>query len=431
MQSTMSMTHEALGAAVPGLAEADIGMLVALGDGRIEYANPLAGDLLGDATLAGQRLLDVVACLAAEYQGMARRAIARLGSPEARAIRGAVLQLRQAYAGRWLRIDVLRSGAVAGQPRWLLLLLDLGTAHPRRSNRPLAHAKLTQMIDATPVGICMSNDQGRFEHVNPAFQRLFGYTDEELIGREITQLAPAETRAKLAAWQRACIATGEAARGEWSLVDSEGVVRDVLAENCRVSGADGRYRTVTLVVDISERKALECELREKNRVLARMVAVDSLTGLNNRRRTLETLRQRLRSAQRYDRPLVLVMIDLDDFKTVNDRHGHAVGDEVLVAFARLLKAASRGSDSVGRIGGEEFLLIMPESDAAGACGFLDRLRAECAALRFSVPELSMNFSAGVYSRQDGDDAAALFTRADQALYAAKRQGRGRQCVWQK
>lgn len=74
---------------------------------------------------------------------------------------------------------------------------------------------------------------------------------------------------------------------------------------------------------------------------------------------------------------------------------------------------------------------MPESDAAGACGFLDRLRAECAALRFSVPELSMNFSAGVYSRQDGDDAAALFTRADQALYAAKRQGRGRQCVWQK
>ncbi len=429
MPSTTLPTNEALSAAQPWLAAADIGVVIALGDGRIEYANPLADQLVGDAPLAGGCLQDLVRLLANEYQGMARRAIARLSSRHAQSVKNAVVDVQQASGRRRLRIDVLANGNGGGQPRWLLMLLDMGAVDVVESRRRLVHLRFQHMIDATPVGICMTSPQGRFEHTNPAFQRLFGYTGEELIGREFTRLAPAESRVELARWVRACITSGEAQRGEWSLLDSEGAPRDVLAESCRISGADGAYRTITFIVDITERKALESELREKNRVLTRMAAADSLTGLYNRRRTLEGLRKMLRTANRYDRPLVLAMIDLDEFKAINDQHGHAVGDEVLVAFSRLLKAASRESDSVGRIGGEEFLLIMPESDGAGACGLLERLRAQCAGLRFSIPGLRMNFSAGVYSRQAGDDAAMMLRRADQALYAAKRQGRGRQCVW--
>ncbi len=164
-------------------------------------------------------------------------------------------------------------------------------------------------------------------------------------------------------------------------------------------------------------------------MLARMAAADSLTGLYNRRRTLEVLQRLLRAANRYQRPLVVAMIDLDDFKGVNDRHGHVVGDEVLVAFARLLKTLSRDSDCAGRIGGEEFLLVLPESDCDGASRLLDRLREACQSLRFSAPGLRVNFSAGLYSRRPGDAITTLLRHADQALYAAKRQGRARQCVW--
>lgn len=424
MQSITLQTHEALNAALPWMA-ADIGVIIALGDGRIEYANPLAEQLLGDVRLAGTGLQDLVWLLGEEYQRVARRVITRLGSPQAQPVRNAVMDLEQASGRRRLRIDVLANGFVDGQPRWLLLLLDLGAVDSGKS----LHSTFRQLMDATSVGICMTSEGGRIEYGNPALLRLLGYSGEALIGRSFTCLAPAGSHVELARWVRTCITTGEAQRGELSLVNSEGAPCEVLVETCRISGADGRYRAITFIVDITQRKALESELRDKNRALARMAAADSLTGLYNRRRTLEVLRKILRTANRYDRPLVLAMIDLDDFKAVNDQHGHAVGDEVLVAFSRLLKAASRKSDSVGRIGGEEFLLIMPESDSAGACGLLDRLREECIALGFSVPGLRINFSAGVYNRQAGDDAAVLLRRADQALYAAKRQGRGRECVW--
>ena len=198
-------------------------------------------------------------------------------------------------------------------------------------------------------------------------------------------------------------------QGDCVLLDGQGRARAMLIEACRLDADAGDRRVLVVLVDIGARKARERELQERNRVLARMAAADSLTGLYNRRRTLEVLQRLLRAANRYQRPLVVAMIDLDDFKGVNDRHGHVVGDEVLVAFARLLKTLSRDSDGASRL--------------------LDRLREACQSLRFSAPGLRINFSAGLYSRRPGDAITTLLRHADQALYAAKRQGRARQCVW--
>lgn len=105
---------------------ADIGVIVALGDGRIEYANPLAERVLGDATLTGANVYNLVWLLGEEYQRLAQRLIARLGSQQAQPVRNVMVDVEQASGRRRIRIDVLANGAVDGQPRWLLLLLDLG-----------------------------------------------------------------------------------------------------------------------------------------------------------------------------------------------------------------------------------------------------------------------------------------------------------------
>lgn len=286
-----------------------------------------------------------------------------------------------------------------------------------------------RFVDSVPLGMCVLDERGCILQVSPGLLGSLGFRPEQLISQTFGPLLPHGMRLALVRGHRQLIEQGGVLQGECVLLDGQGRARAMLIEACRLDADAGDRRVLVVLVDIGARKARERELQERNRVLARMAAADSLTGLYNRRRTLEVLQRLLRAANRYQRPLVVAMIDLDDFKGVNDRHGHVVGDEVLVAFARLLKTLSRDSDCAGRIGGEEFLLVLPESDCDGASRLLDRLREACQSLRFSAPGLRINFSAGLYSRRPGDAITTLLRHADQALYAAKRQGRARQCVW--
>jgi diguanylate cyclase (GGDEF)-like protein len=146
---------------------------------------------------------------------------------------------------------------------------------------------------------------------------------------------------------------------------------------------------------------------------------DSLTGLHNRRHMQSALAHHLARAERDGVPLALALLDIDHFKQVNDRHGHAAGDAVLAAFARIAEATLPPTELIGRWGGEEFLVL---STRGITCS---DLRAEID--RVPTGRLHVNFSAGVASHQRGDSAAALLDCADQALYAAKQGGRGR-CV---
>ncbi len=129
-------------------------------------------------------------------------------------------------------------------------------------------------------------------------------------------------------------------------------------------------------------------------------------------------------------PLSLVLIDLDHFKTINDRHGHAVGDAVLREFAQALREGLRESDGAGRWGGEEFLLVLPGMPASAAAAFVDRLHGVVArrVLDATLPELRVSFSAGVSECAGGEVVQDAIARADHALYRAKDAGRGRTIV---
>lgn len=171
-----------------------------------------------------------------------------------------------------------------------------------------------------------------------------------------------------------------------------------------------------------ERIRLEAQLRKA-------ADRDALTGVFNRRHIEAAGTTEVSRARRYRRPLSVIVMDIDHFKRVNDTFGHAIGDEVICATTRLLERATRDSDVVGRLGGEEFIVILPETDGASAMILADRLRQAIAAasVATSIGPVRWTVSCGVEAMSSTDpDLAELLRRADRALYAAK--GAGRNCV---
>lgn len=194
------------------------------------------------------------------------------------------------------------------------------------------------------------------------------------------------------------------------------------------------FETAELVTRLRSqlrRKHLSEKLRSNVREGLMMALVDPLTGLFNRRYATHHLGTLMARDDRPARAIAALMLDLDNFKGVNDRHGHAAGDEVLREFARRLQANVRGMDLVARLGGEEFLVAMPDVDAGLAQSVAERIREAVERPDFVLAEgavrLSLTVSIGVSLAQPGDrDAAGLLRRADIALYASKTAGRN--CV---
>lgn len=151
---------------------------------------------------------------------------------------------------------------------------------------------------------------------------------------------------------------------------------------------------------------------------------DPLTGIGNRNAFAATLRQELAAAKRYGQPLSLAIIDLDKFKIINDHHGHSAGDLVLKRVARILANALRTADICFRYGGEEFVVVLKNTDSAGAMVIGERLRERLqrAVIRYQSRAIRITASIGVASWREGDADDALFDRADHAMYVAKRTG---------
>jgi diguanylate cyclase (GGDEF)-like protein len=160
--------------------------------------------------------------------------------------------------------------------------------------------------------------------------------------------------------------------------------------------------------------------------LEALALLDPLTGIANRRALELTLTHELTRSRRYGRPLSCLMADIDGFKAINDKYGHALGDEVLAAFAQLLAMETRARiDLVARYGGEEFVIILPETPLAGAMAMAERVRARVASVEISSRKLKVTVSIGVATESTED----ILLRADRAMYQAKQAGRNRVAVW--
>ena len=161
-----------------------------------------------------------------------------------------------------------------------------------------------------------------------------------------------------------------------------------------------------------------------------MAITDALTGLHNRRYMETHLGTLVEQAASRGKPIAVLVLDIDYFKSVNDTYGHDAGDDVLREFAIRLRKSIRNIDLACRYGGEEFVIVMPETDMGVATMVAERLRRRIAAEPFAIQQdmrlLDVTISIGIAARQEaGDTAATILKRADQALYRAKRDGRNR------
>ena len=193
-------------------------------------------------------------------------------------------------------------------------------------------------------------------------------------------------------------------------------------------------RTEGLRIALAELHASREEIRLKNEELTLLATRDALTGCLNRRAFLTESERCMDAATRAEAPLCAIMCDVDHFKSINDRFGHGGGDEVLKAVARALARGLRTGDLLGRYGGEEFCIVLPDANLEQALAIAERLRADVeanagsAVRQFADVKVTMSF--GV--EQFGTDAAqfaALVDRADQALYHSKESGRNRVTAW--
>ena len=183
---------------------------------------------------------------------------------------------------------------------------------------------------------------------------------------------------------------------------------------------DGRRVVLSLAIDITERRQMEVDLKE-------LAITDPLTGLPNRRHFMAALERELARVKRFKtQPAAVLMVDLDHFKRINDRHGHAVGDAVLVHFAQLVRESLRITDTAGRMGGEEFAVLLPGADLETAREFAERLRHRVlrmpTAHEGAVIPLTASIGVSVLAPDDPRAETAM-ARADAAAYRAKEAGR--------
>jgi diguanylate cyclase (GGDEF)-like protein/PAS domain S-box-containing protein len=286
---------------------------------------------------------------------------------------------------------------------------------------------LQRLADHLPAMLAYWDAELRCHFANRAYETWFGVKPEDILGRHLSELL-----GPLYELNRPYIEG--ALRGEEQFFERE--IPDPHGGPARHSQAhyvpdlfEGQVRGFfVLVADITGRKQIEAELREAKARAEELANHDPLTGLPNRVLLEDRIERAVELARRERHPMAVLFIDMDGFKQINDQLGHAAGDVVLVAVAHRIAATLRKADTVARIGGDEFVVVLHEVAAAGAAlAVAEKIMAAVSADPIQVGDtvVAPRFSIGISLSPDhGVTSRDLLGRADQALYRAKERGRG-------
>lgn len=333
-----------------------------------------------------------------------------------------------------LAVDLIKSGARDYVQKNEMMRLgavserELREAKAAREHQ-LAEEKLREtqelfqaIVENVGDLVAVLDAEGRRIYNSPSYKPLFREQDIRPGSLSFTEIH-SEDRERIREIFHRTVSTGIGERAEFRFVLKDGSIRHMESEGRAIKGADGKVSRVVVVSrDITKLKRQQAELWE-------MAATDFLTGLPNRRYFLAQLEQEMARVHRIEKHCASVlMIDADHFKQVNDTFGHAVGDSVLIHLAVVMRNELRKIDAAGRLGGEEFAVILPGADVAAAKIFAERLRKKVAGTPAAHDDrvISLTVSIGVaamnVSDKNGDTA---LVRADRALYRAKERGRNR------
>jgi len=321
------------------------------------------------------------------------------------------------------------------------------------------------MLETANYGILTALPDGTISSVNPAVSSILGFGPGDLVGVRTLDSLYLREELEICAEQatrvldtphdpgfRALVAmvdSGVADVDSWTLVGRDGKHVPVTVSLSRIVLADGSpIGYMAILQDDTERRLYQTqidhqmtqlsearlmleeqqfELHSKNLELERLATTDGLTSLLNRRALMDRLRQAIAQADRQGHTVSVLMMDVDHFKSYNDSFGHPAGDDVLRRVAEIIRETVRGCDVAGRYGGEEFLVILPETTTSGAFMLAERIRH--AIESFEWPNRQVTASFGVCTRHADESDEALLMLADEALYESKGGGRNRVTAW--
>lgn len=277
---------------------------------------------------------------------------------------------------------------------------------------------LSTALEVSVDPVLITDPDGTITYVNAAFEEQTGYSRNEAVGKNPRFLQSGQQEPGFYRGMWETLARGEAFRGEFVNRRRDGTLMNMEQSISPVTDAHGRVtHYVSISKDVTDRVRMEDEIR-------RLAHTDWLTGLANRLSLGNTLEAEMERSRRYGRPLSLIMFDIDHFKDFNDDYGHETGDDVLKRLADTVQGALREADALGRWGGEEFMVVVPETPGAGAKAMAEKLRKAVAAMETACP-VSVTASFGVTEMRQGDTPKTFARRVDEAMYQAKEAGRNR------
>ena len=279
---------------------------------------------------------------------------------------------------------------------------------------PVAHNLLLQSMQD---GVIVLDGRGRVVETNPAMAHLLDHLELPIGGT---------TEATFGEWPALVTLLAHPSPQHAEIVLPGGSQRyfDVRIVPIR-NAQDGDVGQMTVLREITRRKQAELALEAKSREMEQQAITDDLTDLFNRRYINRLLKDEFSRAQRYGLTFSLAMLDIDDFKQINDRHGHQVGDDVLRSVAQVLQSELRANDVPARVGGDEFMVLFPHTSLNGAFQVMERVRASLHQKGIPSEDIRFSCSVGLTSRIPDDTQDTLVERADRLLYDAKGQGRNR------
>lgn len=288
--------------------------------------------------------------------------------------------------------------------------------------------KLKTIIETEPECVKVLAADGTLLQMNRAgLQMIEAESDKQVIGHKLTDIVTPEYRDAFVRLNEK-VNQGESGTLEFEIVGLKGTHRWLDTHAVPMRDANEQITGLLGVTrDITARKQADRELKQ-------LAQTDFLTNLANRRHFMELAEQELSRTLRYGGPLSVLMMDLDHFKNINDTYGHTIGDLVLQKFGGLVRQTLRDVDAVGRVGGEEFAIVLPQTDAEHALEVAERLCRLTADTEVALDQgrpLHFTVSVGVTTLAgSGNNIDTLLSQADQALYEAKNSGRNRVCVYQ-
>jgi diguanylate cyclase (GGDEF)-like protein/PAS domain S-box-containing protein len=293
---------------------------------------------------------------------------------------------------------------------------------------------LPAVLDAMPNAIFIKNEALRFVFINRAYETMFGVRREDVVGRNVLDLGylPEADRRFYQREDEEMLRRGETMHHVFTYTFADGQPHTCLYWSGGLTQEDGTRGLIGVIVDIAQQEKtidslqqeLQCVISAKNRAEEKS-STDALTGVHNRGALDEAVARLVAAGGVFS----CVMIDIDRFKSVNDRFGHPAGDAALKEIARIFVECTRESDTVGRYGGEEFVLLLPGIALDEALRVAERIRRRVVQTVALPDGENLTVSAGCCEYAPGVDAAGLLRRVDAALYEAKNSGRNRVRAW--